>query len=221
MEYNLWVLLHLMLGGYWLGGDLGVFYIAGKIADPTQPLAVRIFSAKTMMLLDMIPRCCLILAIGTGLTIASRSGWIPGLEPWLWLVWAATLGWLMLAWVVFVKEHSALGNTLARLDFYFRIIVLAVCVTLSIDAFSVGGHVNQANWLGAKLLLFAGIISMGLLVRVILRPFGPLFGKVATGVATDEEQQQLKQLVTTVKIPVLLIWLIIVLIMALGKLKPF
>lgn len=221
MEYNLWLLLHLAIGGYWLGGDLGVFYIAGKIADPTQPLAVRIFSARTMMLLDMIPRCCLILALGTGLTIASQSGWIPGLGPWLWLVWATTLAWLLLAWVVFVKEHSSIGHTLARIDFYFRIVVLAVCVALAIDAFSTGGYVTQSKWLGAKLALFAGIISMGLLVRVILRPFGALFGKVVTGVATDSEQQRLKQLVATVKIPVLFIWLIIVTIMVMGKLKPF
>lgn len=221
MEYNLWLLLHLLIGGYWLGGDLGVFYIAGNIADPKQPLPVRLFSAKAMMLLDMVPRSCLVLALGTGLTVAAKSGWIPGLAPYLPLVWLFTAGWLALAWMVFLKEHSVPGLRLARFDFYLRLLVLIACVVLAVDAFSAGGVIQPANWLGAKLLLFAGIISMGLLVRVILRPFGPLFGKVARGVATDAEQQQLKTLVGKVKIPVLVIWVTIVAIMVLGKLKPF
>lgn len=221
MEYNLWLLLHLLIGGYWLGGDMAVFYIAGNIADPKRPLEVRIFSARTMMLLDMIPRCCLILAIGTGLTIASRSGWIVKLEPWLWLAWAGTLAWLALAWMVFLKEHTDIGHTMARVDFYFRFIVLVACMALGVDAFLEGGYVAQSIWLGIKLLLISMIISLGLLVRLILRPFGPLFGAVVTGAATDADQSRLKQLVATVKIPVLAIWLLIVAAMVLGKFKPF
>ncbi|WP_313272553.1 hypothetical protein [Stenotrophomonas sp.] len=58
-------------------------------------------------------------------------------------------------------------------------------------------------------------------MRIQLRPFGPLFGKVVTGTASDADQQSLKQLVARVKIPVLCIWLIILTIMVLGKLKPF
>lgn len=218
MDYQLLLLLHLLIAGYWLGGDLGVFYIAGKIADPAQPLAVRLFSARSMMLLDMIPRSCLILAFGTGVTLAARMGIIP-LDGWLWLVWAVTGGWMTLAWFAFLKEHSALGLTIARIDFSLRLIILALCVGAGIDAFSDGGLLPQVRWLGVKLLLFAAIISMGLLVRIQLKPFGPLFGKVASNTASDGEQQALKQLVDRVKIPVLLIWTFIVLIAVFGKLK--
>ncbi len=220
MEYQLLLLLHLLIGGYWLGGDVGVFYIAGKIADPKQPLPVRLFSAKAMMLLDMIPRTCLIMALGTGLTVATLAGLLP-LHGWLWLVWVITLVWLALAWAAFVKEHSAAGHRIARVDFHLRLLVLVGCVAAGIDAFFDGGLIAQSRWLGAKLVLFAGIISMGLLVRIQLRPFGPLFGKVVSNTASDAEQQALKQLIARVKIPVLCIWTIILLIMMLGKLKPF
>lgn len=218
MDYQLLLLLHLLIAGYWLGGDLGVFYIAGKIADPAQPLAVRLFSARSMMLLDMIPRTCLILAFGTGATLATRLGLLP-IEGWLWLVWVVTAVWMGLAWFAFLKEHSPLGHGIARIDFSLRIVILALCVAAGIDAFADGGMLGQVRWLGVKLLLFAGIISMGLLVRVQLKPFGPLFGKVASNTASDGEQLALKRLVDRVKPPVLLIWTFIVLISVFGKLK--
>ncbi len=220
MEYQLLLLLHLLIGGYWLGGDLGVFYIAGKIADPAQPLPVRLFSAKAMMLLDMIPRTCLILAFGTGLSLATQAGLLP-LQGWTWAIWLLTLAWLALAWVAFVKEHSAIGHVITRIDFNLRVLVLIACVAAGIDALTEGGVIARTGWLGAKLLLFAGIISMGLLVRIQLRPFGPLFGKVVANTASDAEQQALRQLVARVKIPVLCIWLIILAIVVLGKTKPF
>lgn len=218
MDYALLLLLHLLIAGYWLGGDLGVFYIAGKIADPKQPLPVRLFSARSMMLLDMIPRSCLILAFGSGFTLTTQMGLLP-LDGWLWLVWVITALWMGLAWFAFLKEHSPLGHTIARIDFGLRLLVLATCVAAGIDAFSDGGLIPQVRWLAVKLLLFAGIISMGLLVRVQLKPFGPLFGKVASNTASDAEQLALKQLVDRVKIPVLLIWTFIVVIAAFGKLK--
>lgn len=220
MDYSLLLLVHLLIAGYWLGGDLGVFYIAGKIADPSQPLAVRLFSAKSMMLLDMIPRSCLILAFGTGATLATKMGLLP-LDGWLWLVWTVTAVWMGLAWFAFLKEHSPLGHHIARIDFSLRLVILALCVAAGIDAFSDGGLIAQARWLAVKLLLFAAIISMGLIVRIQLKPFGPLFGKVVAGSASDGEQQALKKLVDQVKIPVLLIWTFIVLIAAFGKLKLF
>ena len=219
MDYQLLLLLHLLLAGYWLGGDLGVFHIAGRIADPAQPLPVRLFSARTMLLLDMIPRSCLILAVGTGATLATRLGLLP-LQGWLWLAWAATIGWMGLAWFAFLKEHSPAGPAIARIDFNLRLLVFALCLGAGIDALTPGGYLD-AGWLGAKLVLFAGIISMGLLVRVQLRPFGPLFGAVAGGRATETDERALQRLIARVKIPVLTIWLLILVISALGKLKPF
>ena len=218
MEYALLLLLHLLLAGCWLGGGLGVFHIAGRLADPVQPLSVRLLSARAMLLLELIPRGCLVLAFGSGISLATQMGLLP-LDGWLWLVWGISVLWMGLTWFALLNEHSPLGQSCARIDSGLHLLVLAACVAAAIDAFHDGGFIPQVRWLAAKLLLFAGIISLGLLVRIQLKPFAPLFAKVTSTTASDAEQQALLQRVDRVKIPVLLTWTFIIVIAAFGKLK--
>ena len=49
-------LLHVLVFVYWLGGDLGAFYLSRVIGDPARPAAVRIAAAQALGDLDMAPR---------------------------------------------------------------------------------------------------------------------------------------------------------------------
>lgn len=219
MPHELWLLVHILIIGYWLGTDLAVYYVSGAIVDSDKPTAVRIFAAKTMLLLDMVPRTALILTLLTGLVLAS-TGWLPRPPVGWWWLWPLMLAWLVLTWTVFRLEHSELGDKLAGIDFGIRILVALGCFALALMLITGTGPFAALPWLAGKLAIMGLIISLGLLIRIQLRPFGPLFSKVALGQADPASEVQLKRLIARVKIPVWVIWISLILAAILGKLKP-
>jgi len=219
MPHELLIVAHILIIGYWLGTDLAVYYISGAIADPDKPTSVRIFAAKLMLLLDMVPRTALILTLLTGLSLAGARWLPPGLIAGWWL-WPLLLAWLALTWAVFRLEHSELGHTLARIDFGLRILVVLACFALALTLVGGWGSFAILPWLAAKLAIMGLIIALGLIIRVQLKPFGPLFTQVAQGQASPETEAQLGRLIAQVKIPVWVIWISLVLAAVLGRVKP-
>jgi hypothetical protein len=221
MDYQWWVVAHILAAGYWLGTDLAVYYSAGTIADRHAPLPVRLWAGKTMLLLDMVPRTCLILTLSFGLTLAIQAGFLAPLRGWLPLIWVGGAAWLELTWSVFRLEHSVLGARLARIDFALRIAIALACVVASALLWLGAAGLARTPWLSLKLAIIGGIIVLGLVIRMQLRPFGPLFGKVASGKATAADEDALSTLIARVKVPVWLIWLAVASAIALGRMKPY
>lgn len=210
MAYEVWVVVHLLVIGYWLGTDLAVYYLSGAVADSGRPIAERTFAARAMLFLDMLPRTCLILTLLTGLVVAGHA-YLPAPVGGWWWVWPLLAGWLALTWAVFLAE----GNRwLSRIDSGIRVLVVAVLCLLASSVWA------EQAWLGAKLGLLAFIMVLGLVVRVQLKPFGPLFARVAGGEADEATEQRLAGLIARVKIPVYLIWASIIAAAFLGRLKP-
>lgn len=219
MAHEWLIVAHILIIGYWLGTDLAVYYISGAIVDPSKPTPVRIFAAKGMLLLDMVPRTALILTLLTGLSLAGARWLPPGLIVGWWL-WPLLLAWLALTWAVFRLEHSDLGHRLARIDFAFRVLVVLACLALAVALFTGAGGFASLPWLAAKLGIMGLIIALGLVIRIQLKPFGPLFGQVAQGQADAATEDQIRRLIAQVKIPVWIIWISLVVAAVLGRLKP-
>ena len=217
MDIALWSAAHLLVIGYWLGTDLAVYYLSGAIVDPSRPLPARLLATRAMLVLDMVPRTALILTAILGLTLSARMGLIPGLQPWLGLVWGVGLAWLLMTWTVFRQEGKPLGHSLGRIDFGFRVLVVAASAWLAIDAQGDGGVVAHAPWLGFKIALLGLSIAMGLVIRLQLRPFGPLLGKVVAGTASATDEAALQRLIAHVKVPVWVIWIALVIAAVLGS----
>ncbi len=221
MDYQWWVVAHILAAGYWLGTDLAVYYTAGTIANRQAPVAVRLWAGKTMLLLDMVPRSCLILTLAFGLTLAAQAGLLAPLRPWLPAVWVAGAAWLVLIWTIFRIEHSALGHRLAQLDFALRIAIVLGCLVGAWIVWSGSASIASTAWLALKLAIIGTIIALGLVIRIQLKPFGALFGKVAAGTASVADEDALARLIARVKVPVWFIWGAVVAGIALGRIKPY
>lgn len=219
MNIGLWTAAHILVIGYWLGTDLAVYYISGFIVDPKRPSPVRMFATKVMLVLDMVPRTALILTVVIGLTLTAGIGFMPALQPWLPLAWVLSLVWLALTWTVYKLGSSAVGRRLGQVDFVFRILVVAAGVWLAIDATQPGGLITPAPWLSIKIAMLALSIAMGMVIRIQLKPFGPMLAKVANGSATPADDAAMQRLMAMVKIPVWVIWIALIIAAVLGSTK--
>jgi len=176
---NVLAFCHVLLFGYWLGADLGVYYCDSQLVredlDLDERLRVRVIRLK----LDMVPRTCLILILAFGATLALQysspiSGW------WLALMWFLSLAWLYVVWQIHFRAGTSLGERLARLDIWWRYAVTAALILFGLYCL-VNGKPLSDNWLSFKLVLFGCIILNGVWIRKIAARWQPIFDMVRVG----------------------------------------
>lgn len=177
--YDLFIILHLLLFVYWLGGDLGVYYSSNFVINPKLGNETRLNAAKIMLGLDLVPRICMTLMLTVGGTLAE----IVGLEHPTWELvglWLLAPFWMTMVLVIHFKEGTPLSKKLAKFDYYFRWFMVAV-ILASIVQSVVTGRLAGANWLNVKITIFAGLIFCGIMIRRHLPAFITGLHKMAAG----------------------------------------
>ncbi|MEM8988455.1 MAG: hypothetical protein AAGC95_17205 [Pseudomonadota bacterium] len=207
--------LHLLIFAYWLGGDAGVFYSSLVVTDGKRSPEARITAAKILLNVDMVPRICLLLALPTGLALAASKGWVALTPIWIVLAFVAAAAWITLIF----KLHSAHGaKLLTGIDTIGRIALLA-----GLAGAGVLGLMNTFSWptfLSVKLLILAGAVAMGLLVRLLLRPFGPAFAAMVANGPTPETDAVIKGAIARSRGPVVAIWILLIAAATFGVATP-
>jgi len=218
LAHGLTRFLHLLLFVYWLGGDAGVFYSSRFVINPGLSRDARMTAAKIFVDLDMIPRYCMALMLTVGGILAE----IMGISHPAWeMVAIVLLGpvWLGLVIAVHAKEGSAAGQTLKRIDVWFRWIVIA-SILVSVIHSHWTGRLDGLEWFSAKLVIFAFLIFCGLMIRRNLPPFVEGFKQLAGSGATPESDRLMIDSMARCRPYVLLIWAGIAVSALLGILKP-
>jgi hypothetical protein len=210
--------LHILLFVYWLGGDAGVFYSSRFVVDPKLSQAARLTAARIFADLDMIPRYCMALMLTVGGILAELIGIRH--PPWEMLA-VILLGpvWVALVYLVHARQGSAAGAALARVDVWFRWLVIASILVSAIHS-NLTGRLAGLEWFSAKLLLFAFMVFCGLMIRRNLPPFSEGFRILATTGATAESDRMMIGALARCRPWVLLIWAGLLLSALLGILKP-
>jgi hypothetical protein len=216
--HDFFILLHLVLFCYWLGGDLGVFYSSSFVVNDKLSKETRMVAAKIMLNLDLVPRLCLSLM----LTVGGILSEFRGLEHPLWqMVAIILLGpfWLAMVLTIHFKEGTALAKRLTRFDFWFRwamIVGILGSVTYSFST----GRLDPAPWIGGKLVVFALLIFCGLMIRMALVPFVKGFHNMAVQGASSADNLAMRKSLARVRPWVLVIWAGLLVEAFLGVVEP-
>ncbi|WP_436775832.1 hypothetical protein [Yinghuangia sp. YIM S09857] len=218
-----WILLHLLLFVFWLGGDLGVYVSSRHILKPELGVEARATALRIMLGLDLGPRVCLVLFLPSGVTLMALEP--HGATVFRW--WTVTATWTVAAlwlWAT-VQDHHHPGRY-RFVPLVDRVIRVAVTVGMfgaglyTLAADEPFGVTTNPRWLGAKVMLYAAAIACGLGIRRTLRGFGPAFATLSAEGTSPEVERRLRKAVDGCLPYVFGIWGSVLAAAALGVLKP-
>jgi hypothetical protein len=159
-----------------------------------------------MLGIEVLARLCLptMLALGLSLSIETvrwdqpRSTMIV-----IWVLWAA---WLALVWSIHRRGGGELASRLATVDLVVRSIVcLALWVVGFGSAFADDGPI-AGRFIGTKILLFALIMTCGIAIRFLLRPFSAAFATLVQLGSSPEREAAMSTALRRAQPLVVVIW---------------
>jgi hypothetical protein len=209
--------VHILLFAYWLGADLGVFLGGGWMSRPGLSVAERNRIRDLVMAIDVAPRIALVLMLPVGFSLALAWG-APLPAGALPPLWAASVAWIAaLLWLHFAHGHRLAGLVL-KADLALRLLVLAGMVVLGVRGLASGGAVPP--WLAVKFLLFAAVISDGVVLRWISSQWRPAIERQMAGdIVRAEEMLRVRRQKAIVA--ALVMWLLVGAAAYIGTVKPW
>ncbi len=206
LELTLLQFAHVLGFVYWLGVDTAVYYTSRYAVDRNLSPETRVTTIRILFALDLTPRICMTMILPVGLHLAWRLGLVPITGTAMAVIWLTCFAWLAMVLFLHFRHGSPKHGALTRFDFYFRIVVIMLLAGYALASL-VGDAGARVDWVAWKLLIFAGLISLGLIIRIKLKPFGPAFGRLIAGQATAEDDAVISRSIASTRPWVLLIWL--------------
>ncbi|MSO64337.1 MAG: hypothetical protein EXQ85_00790 [Alphaproteobacteria bacterium] len=194
MEWqSFWKLIHVVMFVYWVGADLGVFYSARLIINnPQYSVATRQVLLQNLGIIDMIPRYTLLLTFPVGAQLAAGLGASTLTGGWLWLIWIASIAWIVFITVIHNKEGQPIAKTMANVDLALRYAFIAFLLITAVMTIMGGGFYAQ-EWIGWKVLGFAAAVICGVGIRLSFKPFVVGFGRLIKEGSNPEVEALLRK----------------------------
>lgn len=218
--YDVLVFFHVLLFGYWLGSDLGVFFCDSQLTREDLSLEERLRVREIRRKVDMAPRTCAPLILPIGFTLAvTRGSEVTG--PWLGVVWVLSLAWLAMLWI----ERAAVGTprepTLNRVNRVIWFAIAFAMTALGVYALLTGSPVPE-GWLAAKIALYGLMVLSATWILRAADHWEPIFAMVrAGGEQAVEGERRMKRNRLNAGSAAGTLWLVVLIIGFLGSTKPF
>jgi hypothetical protein len=218
---------HIVAMVYWLGGEWGVFQTSYHVTNPRLPLEERKRHMETAYRIDILARTGIILLLPLGIHMGYNLGVQPLGGNFIVIVWLLTAAWLSLTWGAFVRRETDTGIMLTRWDERMRYGLIPVLAGLAIWSFiakdgPLGGPAESwSGWYPAKVLIYSGMLVIGLVLRFVMRHWTTIFRELAAGGPRDVLEARLNKEIGTARILAYVYWVGILSIAFIGVTKPF
>jgi hypothetical protein len=221
MTYSLLRWAHVLVMGYWLGSELVINALTHYIARTTSLSgAERLRLWDFLLDVDQHVRNAMIMSVPLGFSLAAMLGLVDIQGTGMWALWIGSALWFWFMWLVHWRRKSPQAAVLARWDWRIRYAVIAVFAGTALSSFAIGWP-YRANWLALKVLLLAGGIVCGIAVRHYIREaYKSALPAIAANRATPVDNDHFRVLMIKATWALVVLWVLLFTIGALGALKP-
>ena len=210
---------HVVLFVYAIGGDIAVYYIGNYITKDELPIEERLRVRSMRFIVDMSARTSLVLLLPIGFTLSTAFG--SSIDGDLLLgIWAFSILWLILIWIVHFKRETKEGEIYRLLDLGIRYILSFSLIVLGLFSLF-GDSIIQSNWLSLKISIFGLILANGIWIRMIVGRMRECIQLVQNKSDIEFAESQIKKEQSTLNKAALMIWILVILMAFLGQVKPF
>lgn len=214
MDRSEWLLIaHVVVFAAWFGTDLATFTLSRRVVSSSTAPASRAAIAGAMMSVEIFARLCLPLAFGTGVLTAEERGWID----WGWV--AGVIGVVAPLWSVAVWLIHRGSTVLTRVDLWWRSLVAVGVWVAAISSLASDDPIG-VRWLAVKLVCFAVVITSGIVIRFVLRPFSVAFGQILAEGSTPEREAIVAGSIRRAQPFVVVIWASLLVAAAMAVAQP-
>ena len=217
--HDLMAFFHVVLFVYAIGGDIAVYYIGNYITKDELPIEERLRVRSMRFIVDMSARTSLVLLLPIGFTLSTAFG--SSIDGDLLLgIWAFSILWLILIWIVHFKRETKEGEIYRLLDLGIRYILSFSLIVLGLFSLF-GDSIIQSNWLSLKISIFGLILANGIWIRMIVGRMRECIQLVQNKSDIEFAESQIKKEQSTLNKAALMIWILVILMAFLGQVKPF
>lgn len=214
------IFFHVLLFGYWLGADLGVFFCDSQLTRSDLSLDERLRVRKIRGKIDIAPRTCVALILPVGFTLSVQWG-SPLDGGWLVLIWALSIAWLGMLVADRLTAGKPIGPLVHQIDRWLWRVAAAGMLALGGYSLATGEPFSE-TWISVKVLLYGFMILGAIWITAAADRWPPIFAMVRAG---GEEAVRGEGLMKKNRIncgsAAATLWVIVLLIAFVGATKPF
>ena len=191
---------------YWLGGDLGTFLASRQVVRRDLGVEARRVALKIMLACDQGPRLAMPAVFTLGWQMAVALGLLAS-PAWLnACVWIVGVAWFVVVLVLHRQEGKPFAARLATFDFRFRVLVM-ILIAAAAGWGLAGAPYLLDDRIGWKMLIFAGLMGCGVMIRWHLKPFAAAFASLVADGGSDAVNGALEGSLARCRPYVMAIWL--------------